>query len=333
MAIRDDLTKEKFEKLFKEEGLRFREIADMYGCSPSFITKIAKEYGIKAKTSGEWVAITNKVTKEQLYELYVTEGKSTASIGKELGVSTNSVVRMLDKYKIPRRNKIESIRLYRSQTLSFNIDFFKNDSPEKFYVIGLLASDGCVSGNFVKLTSKDRELVEYLKIIIECTNDVREEPKMVNGRAQTYYHLYFSSPELVEILHHYGITERKSLTFSHKNIPKKYLCDFVRGIFDGDGSLSIYRRKDNGARAQKFSIVSASEEFVKDLYSILTNEVGVSVNKITKDKRGKGIYSISVGKREDIIRLGEWMYGTNFNKFGLKRKKDKFNVLKEWASA
>jgi intein/homing endonuclease len=138
---------------------------------------------------------------------------------------------------------------------------------------------------------------------------------------------------MVEILNTYGITERKSLTFSSKNVPQKYLCDFIRGVFDGDGSLSVSRRKDNGARTQKFGIVSASEEFAKELHFIFSEVVGVSVNKIVRDKRGNGIYNICVGKRGDVIRLGEWMYGKDFSKFGLKRKKDKFNILREWASA
>jgi intein-encoded DNA endonuclease-like protein len=333
VAIRDDLTKDKFEKLFHDQNMRFSGIAKMYGCSPAFITRLAKEYDIKAKSSGDWRTNANQFTKELLYQLYITDGKSTAAIGKEIGVSTNSVVYMLDKYEIPRRSKLEGIRLQKSQNLTINIDFFRNDSPEKFYVIGLIASDGCISGNFAKLVSKDRELVDYLKTVTECINPVREDYREVNGTIQKYYGLHFSSVEMVEILNTYGITERKSLTFSSKNVPQKYLCDFIRGVFDGDGSLSVSRRKDNGARTQKFGIVSASEEFAKELHFIFSEVVGVSVNKIVRDKRGNGIYNICVGKRGDVIRLGEWMYGKDFSKFGLKRKKDKFNILREWASA
>jgi hypothetical protein len=333
VAIRDDLSKEKFEQLFYDQNMRFSGIAKLYGCSPAFVTRLAKEYDIKAKSSGDWRTNANQFTKEFLYHSYITEGKSTAAIGKEIGVSTNSVVYMLDKYEIPRRSKLEGMRLKKVQNLTINIDFFRNDSSEKFYVIGLIASDGCISGNFAKLVSKDRELVDYLKTITECTNLVREDRRMVNGNIQTYYGLHFSSVEMIEILNNYGITERKSLTFSPKNIPQEYLGDFIRGVFDGDGSLSVSRRKDNGARTQKFSIVSGSEVFAKDLHSIFSDVVGISVNKIVRDNRGNGIYNISVGKRDDVIRLGEWMYGETFNKFGLKRKKDKFNILKEWASA
>ena len=334
LSIRDDLTKEKFEKLFIEEGLRFREIAERYGCSPAIITRIAKEYDIKAKTSGDWRTNANSISKEQLYELYINQGKSTPVIGRELGVSTNSVVYMLDKYEIPRRSKVEGMRLVKSQNLNINIDFFRNDSPEKFYVIGLIASDGCISKNFAKLVSKDKELVEYLKKVTECTNAVREDLRKVNGNIQTYYRLHFSSVEMIEILNYYGITERKSLTFSHKNIPQKYLGDFIRGVFDGDGSLSVSRRKDNGARTQKFSIVSGSEAFAKDLHSLLL-DVGISVNKISVSKRNRGnnLYCVSTSRRNEVLRLGEWMYGSDFNKFGLKRKKDKFYIIKEWASA
>lgn len=333
MAIRDDLTKEKFVKLFNDDGLRFSQIAEIYGCSPAIITRIAKKYGIKAKTSGDWRTNANKVSKELLYELYITEGKGTAVIGKELEVSTNSVVYMLDKYEIPRRNKAEGVRLLKSKNLTFNIEFFKQDSSEKFYVLGLLASDGCVSGNSAFLASKDKELVDYLKIVINCVNGVHESTKVINGVHQKYYRLHFSSVEMVEILNHYGITEKKSLTFSPKNIPNEYLGDFIRGVFDGDGSLSVSRRKDNGAKTQKFGIVSASEDFAKELFTILSDIVGVSVNKISKDKRGNGIYNVSVGRRDDVLRIGEWMYGSDFNKFGLKRKKEKFNIIKEWASA
>lgn len=48
------------------------------------------------------------ITKEEIQKLYVDEKKSTITIGKQLGVSHNCIMKWMDKYGIKRRTLIEA---------------------------------------------------------------------------------------------------------------------------------------------------------------------------------------------------------------------------------
>ena len=51
---------------------------------------------------------------------------------------------------------------------------------------------------------------------------------------------------MIKDLKKLGCIERKSLTLTfptEEQVPKKYIYDFIRGYFDGDGTLSFDRRR------------------------------------------------------------------------------------------
>jgi len=56
----------------------------------------------------------------------------------------------------------------------------------------------------------------------------------------TYYSISISSKQIIDdLLNNFDIQNKKSLTCSISNkIPHKYLKDFIRGYFDGDGCIS-----------------------------------------------------------------------------------------------
>ena len=148
--------------------------------------------------------------------------------------------RLFKMYGIETRTKTEGARLEKSQNVNANVDFFRKDSPEKFYVVGLIASDGFVKGNKVSFTSKDYELAKFFADIIGFKNSIREETHKLSDKLTNSYTVQFSSAEVVAILLTYGVTERKSLSFFPTNIPNEFLADFLRGVFDGDGSVSFF---------------------------------------------------------------------------------------------
>lgn len=329
MAFTNDVSKEELQKLV-DEGYRFYQIAEMYDVSPAWVTKTAKRYDIKARTSGEWRCSSQKITKEELETLYIKEKVSTKRIIEKLGIGMGTLHRLFKMYGIETRTKIEGKRLEKSQNVNANVSFFQNDTAEKFYVVGLIASDGFVRGNIISFTSKDYELAKFFADTIGFKNAIREETHKLSSKVTYSYKVQFSSAEIVAILLEYGVTERKSLSFFPTNVPNEFLADFLRGVFDGDGSVSFLKRRDTGALSSKFTIVTASEDFALFMHKAFS-ELGVPINKMICDKRGNKLYSVSAGNRKSIASITKWLYGNQFEKFGLSRKKEKMITITELA--
>jgi len=77
------------------------------------------------------------------------------------------------------------------------------------------------------------------------------------------------SNEIVNDIISIGGSTRKSLTIKFPEIPKEYVSDFIRGVFDGDGS--VYKLKYR--RGYASNIVSASRKFIISLKHILEHNI------------------------------------------------------------
>jgi dCMP deaminase len=119
----------------------------------------------------------------------------------------------------------------------FDDTILDTDSPTKFYLLGLFAADGTVGKNRdskyidISLHKKDGVLLEDIRKVFK-TN----KPLYVD-RNQLRFTLY--SEKLFDLMSGWGIGPRKSLTLEiAKEIPLEFLPDFLRGVFDGDGSVT-----------------------------------------------------------------------------------------------
>ncbi|MDP3730146.1 MAG: hypothetical protein Q8R14_01295 [Candidatus Omnitrophota bacterium] len=124
-----------------------------------------------------------------------------------------------------------------------------------------------------------------------------------------------------------GITPRKSRTIRMPNVPAAFVGDFMRGCFDGDGSITLWQdprwRHPWQARAV-FS--SGNRDFLTDIQRKLNKEAGLSVGSIQKTREEYQLcYSIA-----DSIKLYRFMYKNADNGFMyLKEKLNKFKFFKK----
>mgnify|MGYP002621613346 FL=1 len=125
--------------------------------------------------------------------------------------------------------------------------------------------------------------------------------------------LNFSCVVIYNDLVSLGGTERKSCTVNFPSIPEKYLSDFVRGYFDGDGC--IMRLKGNRINS---AFTSGSKQFLDDLHLILKKYAGVEGGSYDSS-----CMSLKFGKK-DSLKIGHFMYKNNPELY-LKRKREKFN--------
>ncbi len=143
-------------------------------------------------------------------------------------------------------------------------------SAEFAYAVGLITADGSLSkdGRHINFTSKDLVLVKTFQSCL-CINDVKICRKNSGTNSQRiYYQVQFSDVLFYRWLMEVGLHPNKSKTLINIKVPSNYFFDFLRGIWDGDGT--IYRTKDKrwvNSYVVSIGYSSGSSEFLKWLQS------------------------------------------------------------------
>lgn len=97
-------------RLYVVEGKTTKEIAAIAGVrTPKSICDWMDKYGIPRRDLSE-AQRPVQTTKEELYNLYVTQDMRIDLIGKHLGISEQRVSRLLKEYGIPINNKTRNLR-------------------------------------------------------------------------------------------------------------------------------------------------------------------------------------------------------------------------------
>lgn len=200
----------------------------------------------------------NKEQVANVVALYLT-GISTVEVTKLTGVPSTSIHRMLVANGANRTRSFGQSRgVYRDE-------LFKDlNTEEAQYWLGFLAADGYIGGNnniVINLSIKDElHLDKYIKYTNSCKLQI---PQTKSVRA------YFNNIEVSKTLNSYGLTPRKSLTLDLK---VSLTSNIVRGVFDGDGSISI------SSKNPKFSIATGSEKLAGKLLIWFYQELGYLLN-------------------------------------------------------
>lgn len=114
-------------------------------------------------------------------------------------------------------------------------------SPELAYAVGLITTDGCLSGDgrHIDFTSKDKSLVHTFKKCLNLKNRIGRKVSGYTGR-KDYYRVQFGDVNFYNWLLDIGLSPHKSKILKELKIPNLYFFDFLRGCFDGDGSIHAF---------------------------------------------------------------------------------------------
>ena len=121
------------------------------------------------------------------------------------------------------------------------------------YVLGLIYTDGNLHIRKTKsgyetgtltFAQKEKELVEKLLHLMDCNAKIRfkEKREFENTTAGELYYFSIGNNDLSDDLTRLGVTQNKSLKMMFPKIPDEHLRHFIRGIFDGDGSVYLDKR-------------------------------------------------------------------------------------------
>lgn len=169
-------------------------------------------------------------------------GESAPRISKELNIPVWKVYQALQRAGVSRRsNKINSRRY------SFREDYFDLiDSEVKAYWLGFMCADGYVTKSSagqklfgVSLESKDREHLSLFKADLESTHPIKDYKSVTEYGPVSYSRLLITSEQTFDSLVNHGCGTKKSKTLAPPVIDQSLERHWLRGYFDGDGSVKI----------------------------------------------------------------------------------------------
>jgi hypothetical protein len=208
----------------------------------------------------------------------------------------------------------------------------------KAYCLGFLYADGNVgiyNNDYLMRLNLNVKDSEILDIFIKCLKTNRKWK--IDGRGDIV--LCISNKKICLSLINKGVVQRKTfkIQFPDTNtIPDHLMGHFIRGYFDGDGTIHTSTKHWNRSRC---SIIS-NYDFITGLQNYIL-QFGFSKTKInkvwSKKFKTKKCGVIHFGGFYNIKRIYEFLYKNAT--FFLKRKKDKFieyfelrdkNIKKDW---
>ncbi len=246
---------------------------------------------------------------EEMTQLY-SNGESSHSLSRRYDISSAAICGLLKRRNIKRRDASHSRQEYR-----INENYFENiDTEEKAYWFGFLMADGYLSKRnelSLRLAVKDKNHLEKFKKSMQSKHPIKE------------YHYENTSHMASFVFKNKKIhSDLIILGFGNKNklpqVSKEMLHHFVRGMFDGDGSVS-------NSKNPSFSLLGEIE-LIKSIQNIL---LSYGLNRTKLEKRhpeGDGnVIALRYCGKGNILKLYKFLY-QNATIF-LERKKDKFEGI------
>lgn len=249
-----------------------------------------------------------QVTEQEILNAF-EQTKSVSGSAALLKISYRQVNKVLLKYKI------QGIRKTRKK-VKFNDDFFELiDTESKAYFLGLFHADGSYFTTkqgkeifAIRLHEKDKELIQKLLLCLDLPTSYME---ILPKESQVGFRISTSS----FVQHLRDIKSTKLLA----RIPTHLRRHFIRGIFDGDGT--IYSKTVRHRFRYYYAGFIGFLPFIEFIQDNIP-DVRFSV----RPTNSNGIYRAETYSKQDLLAFYEFMYegATLF----LNRKHSKFLDMK-----
>ena len=244
------------------------------------------------------------------------KGKTLSALGREFGVSYSTIRNLLKRKGIKTEGNKHNFP--RDEFYFSNID-----SKEKAYWLGFLYADGCVhsNSNEISITLKDRDHLEKFRKAIKSNNKIGESIDKRFSSLPKIYHFSIKDKQLKSDLIKWGCVPNKSLSLTKiPNIPRDFVSHFIRGYFDGDGSLHWL----NGTKNFRISFVGTAP-FLKDIQK----ELGLSLS--LGQQEGNQSKYFQVAGRKQVPMILDYIYKDSNENIRLTRKYKNYLDCLTWA--
>lgn len=240
---------------------------------------------------------------------------------------------MLKKSKGAIQAKANRMGIKKKSKYYYNKNFFKDIKTEKqAYWLGFIFADGWITDYELGIelnADDDNHLRKFNKDIngnYSITYRSRK-PTIIFGKQVGYRNtcaIKIYSKEIVKDLISHGCLQNKSLIIDKPiNIDKLYFKDFIRGYFDGNGSINFntVMLKDKLEKYPRVSINSGSLKIINWMSNILKD---VNIETFVTEQNKHNGYNISI-KSKSIIDFLNYIYKDST--VYLDRKYNKYNEV------
>lgn len=159
-----------------------------------------------------------------------------------------------------------------------NETFFDNvDTEEKAYILGLISSDGNVTVKpyniKIDLKKDDEDVLYKIKNVMNYDFELKNYKQKSKIKGKEYItdivRLNITNKKMVLKLLEYGIPPNKTeyLDFDFSCMDSKLIRHFLRGYFDGDGSVSI------GVKNSISISITSNNKMIYKFVEILKNNI------------------------------------------------------------
>jgi hypothetical protein len=275
----------------------------------------------------------NQILEEEIINLH-NQKFNILEIAKRTGKSFYYIKSVLTK----NNKKVIKTNTY-NQKYTCNQDYFDViDNERKAYFLGLIYADGCVS--IRKIKNKPNTFTYVMRICLKKTDDylLKELSLDIFGMDLVKYYKYKGKKSkyedsaslcvynkyLCESLIRIGCVPRKSLILElpqQQVIPEQFFHHFIRGYFDGDGTVGAYKDRTKRVYNKILSYgFCGSKNFMVGLKEFFLKKFGIH-SSLVEDKITT-FSTLSIAAQPSIKVLFSYMYN-NASIFML-RKHDRF---------
>lgn len=284
------------------------------------------------------------IDRKYLIKEYFLKQRSLGDIAKACGCSRQYIYKKIKEFQIPTRSKSSARKLALGrrkiyfekedhgikhtvihERQHFDISFFSSWSSEMAWVLGLIYSDGNIlyegiSNQYrISISQKEPEILEKAKVLMKSNAKLIFRPKIKypNTVAGELYKLEIRSKKVFTDLTKIGLKPIKSLDLEFPKIPSGFGRHFIRGLWDGDGSVYVSQKKLIEA-----SYISGSLIFIKGMLKELYRE-GFPERTIHSTKRKNVSYSFKFFGTQ-CKKLYHYLYDGVPKSMCLERKREVF---------
>lgn len=277
------------------------------------------------------MGMTKILTDEQktvILKTYIDEKRGQLYCSKKAKCSIYMVKKFLKEQNIKIRNYSEAtIESNKNRAKRVNHNYFKNENHNMAWLLGYLAADGCISGNsiIINISTVDKEILEKIRKEVEIEREIKDR---INLKGFPVSRLEWTSEEQVRDLSKYNIIPRKTYNLKPPYLlDKRYHIDYIRGYFDGDGSINLIKNSNGRGNGNLRWQVGGTQKEVINFIADTFEEYGIPKTSLQVqyfNKQSLPFYSIqysSVSTRKiyNILYTDNGLY--------LKRKKDHYEEI------
>ena len=242
------------------------------------------------------------------------QGFSTYQIAENSAYTPEQICNILRDRQVKLRGKC--MKGYRNENYFDHID-----TPHKAYLLGIIQSDGSLNGDTLSITQHS-DYVWYIELLLYEFCD--HFCKVDDGSCKD---LQITSKIMARRLKDIGIVTNKShhqtdedIDKLWNSIPDQFLCDFIRGLIDGDGHVRYYVQKHGKQRSPSIGFCSTQRHLIELIHQHILDKFDYSCGIYQHHETKTPLYDLVISHRDKSLQIGRYLYQNFSYPFGHPKK-------------